>query len=217
MSTKRPKALDLFCCAGGASEGLHRAGFDVVGVDIEAQPHYPFPFIQADAMTINLRGFDFVWASPPCQAYTLCQRIRDNEHPDLIEPTRAMLKASGIPYCIENVVGAPLINPIELCGAMFGLRTYRHRLFECSFPIEAPPHPPHTAPLRKMGRPPRAGDFIHVVGNFSGVQIARDAMDIQWMMRDELREAIPPAYAEHVGRAALAHMSGQRLAEMAAV
>src|SRR5690242_11265009 len=100
MSNHRPKALDLFCCAGGASEGLRRAGFDVVGVDIEPQPHYPFPFIQADAMTLNLQGFDFVWASPPCQAYTLCQRIRDREHPDLIGPTRDKLNASGIPYCI---------------------------------------------------------------------------------------------------------------------
>lgn len=215
MSAKRPKALDLFCCAGGASEGLVRAGFDVVGVDIEDQPHYPFPFIKADAMTISLRGFDFVWASPPCQAYTLCQRIRDNEHPDLIEPTRRMLAASGVPYCIENVVGAPLVKPIELCGAMFGLRTYRHRLFECSFPIEAPPHPNHIAPLRKMGRPVRDGEFIHVVGNFSGVQIAREAMDIHWMPRDKLREAIPPAFAEYVGRAALASINAIALAELA--
>jgi DNA (cytosine-5)-methyltransferase 1 len=212
VSTKRPKALDLFCCAGGASEGLYRAGFDVVGVDIEAQPHYPFPFIQADAMTISVAGFDFVWASPPCQAYTLCQRIRDNEHPDLVEPTRKMLKASGVPWCIENVVGAPLIDPVELCGAMFGLRTYRHRLFECSFPIVAPPHPEHVAPLRKMGRPVRDGEFIHVVGNFSGVKTAREAMDIPWMPRDKLREAIPPAYAEYVGRAALRHMAVKTLA-----
>lgn len=214
MSNRRPKALDLFCCAGGASEGLHRAGFDVVGVDIEPQPHYPFPFIQADAMAMNLQGFDFVWASPPCQAYTLCQRIRDREHPDLIGPTRDMLRTSGMPFCIENVVGAPLLNPIELCGAMFDLRTYRHRLFECSFPVEAPPHPAHKAPLRKMGRPVREGEFIHVVGNFSGVQLARDAMDIQWMMRDELREAIPPAYAEFIGRAALAYMSEAALVKL---
>lgn len=203
MSAKRPKALDLFCCAGGAGMGLHRAGFDVVGVDIEPQPHYPFEFHQADAVTFPLDGFDFIWASPPCQAFTLCQRIRDNEHPDLIEPTRERLLAAGVPWCIENVVGAPLINPIELCGAMFGLRTYRHRLFECSFPITPPPHPEHVAPLRKMGRPVRDGEFIHVVGNFSGVQIARDAMDIQWMPRDKLREAIPPAYSEFIGRAAL--------------
>lgn len=186
--------------------GLHRAGFDVVGVDIESQPHYPFEFHHADAMTFPLDGFDFIWASPPCQAFTLCQRIRDNEHPDLIEPTRQRLRASGVPWCIENVVGAPLIEPIELCGAMFGLRTYRHRIFECSFPIAAPAHPPHVAPLRKMGRPVRDGEFIHVVGNFSGVQVARDAMGIQWMPRDKLREAIPPAYSEFIGKAALAHM-----------
>lgn len=157
-------------------------------------------------MTFPLDGFDFIWASPPCQAFTLCQRIRGNEHPDLIEPTRQRLRASGVPWCIENVVGAPLIEPIELCGAMFGLRTYRHRIFECSFPIAAPAHPPHVAPLRKMGRPVRDGEFIHVVGNFSGVQVARDAMGIQWMPRDKLREAIPPAYSEFIGKAALAHM-----------
>jgi len=211
--TRRLRALDLFCCGGGASMGLHRAGFDVVGVDIEPQPHYPFPFIQADAMAIDVRGFDFIWASPPCQAYTLCQRIRGNEHPDLIEPTRRKLQAAGAPWCIENVVGAPLVNPIELCGAMFGLRTYRHRLFECSFPIVAPLHPEHTAPLRKMGRPVRDGEFIHVVGNFSGAQLARDAMGISNKMpRDKLREAIPPAYAEYIGRAAIEAIVSARAA-----
>lgn len=186
--------------------GLWRAGFDVTGVDIEDQPNYPFPFIKADATTMSLRGFDFIWASPPCQAYTLAQRIRKNEHPDLIPATRAMLKASGAgAWVIENVPGAPLIEPVELCGAMFGLRVYRHRLFESSFPLAAPPHPEHFAPLRKMGRAPQPGDFMHVVGNFSGVQQARDAMGIEWMMRDELREAIPPAYAEYIGRAAIEH------------
>ena len=201
-----PKALDLFCCAGGASEGLRRAGFDVTGVDIEPQAHYPFTFIKADAMTVPLEGFDFVWASPPCQAYTLAQRIRDNNHPDLIAPTRERLRRLGVPWAIENVVGAPLIDPIELCGAMFGLQVYRHRLFECSFPIAAPHHPDHVAPLRKMGRPVRAGEFMHVVGNFSGVAQARKAMGIDWMVRDELREAIPPAYAEYIGRAAIRAM-----------
>ena len=110
-------------------------------------------------------------------------------------------------YAIENVVGAPLIDPIELCGAMFGLRTYRHRLFECSFPIKAPTHPEHVAPVRKMGRPVRDGEFMHVVGNFSGVALARKAMGIDWMMRDELREAIPPAYTEFVGRAMMAELN----------
>lgn len=203
---KRPKALDLFCCAGGASMGLYRAGFDVVGVDIEPQPHYPFPFIQADAMSMSPRGFDFIWASPPCQAHTLAQRIRKNDHPELIPGTRAMLERSGAgAWVIENVPGAPLVNPVELCGAMFGLRVYRHRLFEASFPLTAPGHPEHIAPLRKMGRKPSPGDFMHVVGNFSGVEQAREAMGIDWMMRDELREAIPPAYSEYIGREALKH------------
>lgn len=185
--------------------GLWQAGFDVTGVDIEEQPHYPFPFIQADAMAMSLRGFDFIWASPPCQAHTLAQRIRKNEHPDHIPGVRAMLKRSGAgAWVIENVPGAPLVDPIELCGTMFGLTTYRHRLFETSFPIAAPSHPEHVAPLRKMGRRPAPGDFMHVVGNFSGVDQARKAMGIEWMMRDELREAIPPAYAEYIGRAALA-------------
>ena len=188
--------------------GLHRAGFDVTGVDIEPQPHYPFPFIQADATAMSLRGFDFIWASPPCQAYTLAQRIQANSHPDLIEPVRRMLKASGAgAWAIENVVGAPLENPIMLCGTMFDLKVYRHRLFETSFPIVEPPHHEHVAPLRKMGRKPAPGDFMHVVGNFSGVAQAREAMGIEWMMRDELREAIPPAYAEYIGRAALEYIN----------
>lgn len=203
----KPRLIDLFCCAGGASEGYARAGFEVVGVDIEPQPHYPFEFYQADALTFPLDGFDAAAASPPCQAHTLCQRIRDNNHPELIGPIRARLKAAGIPYAIENVVGAPLIDPIELCGAMFGLRTYRHRLFECSFPIEAPYHPDHTAPVRKMGRPPQPGEFMHVVGNFSGVKQARKAMGIDWMPRDKLREAIPPAYTEYVGRAMMLYLN----------
>ena len=193
--------------------GLHRAGFDVIGVDIEPQPHYPFEFRQADALKFPLDGFDFIWASPPCQAYTLCQRIRDRKHPDLVAPIRERLELSGAPWCIENVVGAPLIDPIELCGAMFALRTYRHRLFECSFPVQAPPHPEHAAPIRKMGRPVQDGEFIHVVGNFSGAQLARDAMGItNKMPRDKLREAIPPAYAEYIGKAAIAHIRAARKA-----
>lgn len=200
---RRPRALDLFCCAGGASTGYHRAGFDVVGVDIQPQPHYPFEFHQADALTFPLDGFDFIAASPPCQAHTLCQRLQGNDHPELIGPIRERLRAAGVPYAIENVVGAPLIDPIELCGAMFGLRTYRHRLFECSFPVKAPLHPPHVARVRKMGRPVQDGEFMHVVGNFSGVKLAREVMGIDWMVRDELREAIPPAYSEFIGRAAI--------------
>lgn len=210
---KRPKALDLFCCAGGASMGYHRAGFDVVGVDINPQPHYPFEFHRADALTFPLDGFDFIAASPPCQAYTLCQRIRDNDHPDLIEPIRARLIVAGAPYAIENVPGAPLIKPIELCGGMFpGLRVYRHRLFECSFSVEQPMHQPHVAKLTKMGRKVAPGTFMHVVGNFTGAALAREAMGIEWMTRDELREAIPPAFTEYVGRAAIEYLSAMRTA-----
>lgn len=203
----RPKVVDLFCGAGGASMGLHRAGFDVVGVDIRPQPRYPFAFVQGDATRppFDLSAFDFIWASPPCQAFTLAQRIQGNEHPDLIEPIRALLAGSGRPYAIENVTGAPLRRPIELCGAMFGLKTYRHRLFETSFPCAQPWHHHHDliAPNAKMGRKPRDGEFIQVVGNFSGVEIAREAMGIDWMARDELSEAIPPAYGEFIGRAAM--------------
>lgn len=213
----RPKLLDLFCCAGGAGMGYSRAGFDVIGVDISHQPHYPFRFIQADAikvlellldgrvLEINGEGFtldDFAaaHASPPCQAFTNAQKIQGNAHPDLIEPTRELLSATGLPWVIENVPGAPLIDPVELCGSMFELGTYRHRLFETSWYLDDEWHPEHVARTTKMGRKPVAGEFMHIVGHFSGVAEARAAMDIDWMTRDELREAIPPAYTEYVGK-----------------
>lgn len=210
LTHSKPRLVDLFCGAGGASVGYARAGFEVVGVDIDQQPNYPFEFHRADALTFDLSGFDAFAASPPCQRYTQAQRIRANMHPDLVAPIRARLQGTGRPYAIENVPGAPLVTPIELCGAMFGLRVYRHRLFECSFPVLAPAHPTHTAPQQKMGRPVRAGEFIQVVGNFSGVKVAREAMGIDWMMRDELSEAIPPAYTEYVGRAMLKALTKSR-------
>jgi len=142
----RPRLLDLFCCAGGAAMGYFRAGFEVVGVDIAPQPHYPFEFHQADALEyVREHGheFDAIHASPPCQRYSLMRRGRwqDREHPDLIAPTRDLLIASGRPYIIENVEGArdELISPVMLCGTMFSLGTSegsqlrRHRLFECSW------------------------------------------------------------------------------------
>jgi hypothetical protein len=127
----RPRALDLFCGAGGASMGLHRAGFEVVGVDACPQPEYPFAFVQADALTFPLDGFAFVWASPPCQAFTAYKRRTDHVRPrrNLIPAVRARLAAAGVPYVIENVVGAPLRVPVMLCGSMFGLDVQRHRLF----------------------------------------------------------------------------------------
>jgi DNA (cytosine-5)-methyltransferase 1 len=192
------KVLDLFCGAGGASMGLHQAGFEVTGVDINPQPNYPFKFIQADALTVSLEGYDLIWASPPCQAFTNAQKIMKREHPDLVDPIRQKLIASGIPYIIENVPGSPLINPITLCGAMFNLRTYRHRLFEASFPISAPEHPLHLNRTAKMGRQPKLDEFMHIVGNFSNVKLGREAMGIPWMSRNELSESIPPAYSKYL-------------------
>ncbi len=207
------KLLDLFCCAGGASAGYAQLGFEVVGVDIERQHHYPYEFIRADALKVLrdrkfLRQFDAIHASPPCQAHTKAQVIMNNEHPELIEPTRELLIKSGKPWIIENVVGAPLIDPIMLCGAMFPeLNVYRHRLFEANFPLWAPPDPPHLEKQTKMGRPPQPGERMYVVGNFSGVQAAREAMGIDWNMgRNYLREAIPPAYSRFVGKQLIEHL-----------
>jgi DNA (cytosine-5)-methyltransferase 1 len=211
----RPRLLDLFCCAGGAGMGYHQAGFDVVGVDINPQPRYPFEFIQADVCDLTddfLASFDAIHASPPCQAYSMAQRLRKRRHPNLVGELREWLQWIGGLYVIENVVGAPLYEPITLCGAMFGLQTYRHRWFEANFDIAVPDHPPHDHRQTKMGRPPRDGEFIQVVGNFSGVEYARKAMGIDWMIRDELREAIPPAYTKHIGEQLLALVMLERLA-----
>lgn len=206
------RILDLFSGAGGAGHGYHMAGFDVVGVDIDPQPNYPFEFHQ-DALKYLLEHheeFDAFHASPPCQAFTNAQKIQKNNHPDFVSATRAAFQLIGKPWVIENVPGSPLRDPVVLCGAMFGLTTYRHRLFE-TFPNNwgrwrAPEHPEHIAKTTKMGRAPKPGEFMHVVGNFSGVAQARVAMGIDWMTRDELRESIPPAYTEFIGRHMLAQL-----------
>ena len=214
MST-RPRLLDLFCCQGGASAGYVAAGFDVVGIDIDPQPRYPYPFFQRDALTfLEIHGerFDAIHASPPCQAFSNTQRLQGNEHPDLIAPTRELLQKLNTPWVIENVPGSPLDNPVEMCGAMFGLETYRHRLFESNIPLTAPAHPEHAVPTVKMGRPPRDGEYMHIVGNFSGVARGREVMGMSWANRDGLREAIPPAYTEHIGAQLLAHIESERAA-----
>ena len=203
----RPLLLDLFCCQGGASKGYVDAGFDVVGVDIDPQPRYPYEFTQMDALFVLGKMVEEDWfldvaaihASPPCQAFTNAQRLQGNEHPDLIGPTRKLLDQTGLPYVIENVEGAPLLNPVTLCGTMFGLETYRHRLFETNWPLVQPAHPEHVARQTKMGRPPVDGEFMQVVGNFSGVDRGREVMGMPWANRDGLREAIPPAYTNYVG------------------
>lgn len=210
-----PWLVDTYCCAGGATRGYQQAGFKVLGVDKFRQRHYiGDAFVQADAVEfLYQHGHKFVAGagSPPCQAWTDCQRIQGREHPMLIADTRAAFRYLGIPYVIENVMGAAaeLIDPIMLCGAMFPeLRVYRHRLFEASFPIDVPAHPAHVAAQAKMGRPAKPDEFMHVVGNFSGVQQAREAMGIDWMVRDELRESIPPAYTRHIGLQLLEQIEG---------
>ena len=201
------RALDLFCCQGGATRGLQLAGYHVTGVDIEPQPRYCGDrFFCDDAMAWlrderePLDSFDLIWTSPPCQGYSKTQRIMKNEHPQLIQDVRALLNLSGTPYIIENVPGAPLIDPVLLVGSMFGLRTMRPRLFECSFNVPFTLAPTPNARTAKMGRQPRGGEYMHVVGNFANVEYARAAMGIDWMTRDELREAIPPAYSEFLAR-----------------
>src|SRR5258708_33470275 len=138
MRSSRRRALDLFCCQGGASAGLKAAGFDVVGVDIQQQPRYPFKFVRADALTFELGGFDLIWASPPCQRFSCATpRGHREKHPDLISPIRERLIASGALWIMENVPLAPLRNPVKLDGGMFGLSTWRRRHFETNFPAFA--------------------------------------------------------------------------------
>lgn len=202
------RALDLFSGAGGAAMGIHRAGFEVTGVDIEPQKNYPFKFIQADAMAFNLDGFDFVWASPPCQRHSRMSGCRAGlaaKYPNLIAGTRDKLNAWGGAYIIENVEGAPLKSPVTLCGAMFELETYRHRLFESQVTLIAPPHKRHITPTSKAGHW-RPGTFISVAGHCAPMAMARKAMGIDWMNRSELAESIPPAFSEYLCRQIVEHI-----------
>jgi len=206
------RILDLFCGAGGAAVGYSRAfpGAEIVGVDLAAQPRYPFHFVQADAMTYPLDGFDLIHASPPCQRYSDLAKRNGNADawPDLVGPVRDRLELAGVPYVIENVEGAPLVNPVVLCGTMFpGLRVLRHRLFECSFPVQQLLHPAHplvfTHDKRKghYGALDQDTAFVQVTGGGNAtVANKADAMGIDWMTGHELNEAIPPAYTHWIGR-----------------
>jgi len=200
------RLLDLFCGAGGTAVGYHRAGFtEIVGVDNRPQPRFPFQFVQADALEYvaeHGREFDAIHASPPCQRYsrmTTCRTGLQNTHPDLVAATRRALRASGKEWVIENVVGAPLATAVMLCGTMFGLSTYRHRLFESSVCLLVPPDPHHEIPASKAGHwiP---GTMISVAGNCAPIALARAAMEVDWTTRAELAEAIPPAYTEFIGK-----------------
>ena len=200
------KVLDLFCGVGGASMGYYRAGFDVVGVDIRPQPRYPFEFHQADAMTFPLDGFDVIHASPPCQLFSQAvSRHNRSKFPDLLEPTRDMLRATGKPYVIENVERAPLLDAIKLCGSSFGLVVRRHRLFECNFMLMAPPCA-HGAYPRIFPAAWNRETLLRVLspsgGFVDGVSLAdhKEAMQIDWdVTLEELSLAIPPAYTEYIG------------------
>ncbi len=200
------KLLDLFCGAGGAAMGYSRAGFDeIVGVDIKAQPRYPFTFVQGDALEyLAAHGteFDAIHASPPCQRYSrasVCRPGLSKDYPDLVGPTRKALEATGRPFVIENVPGAPLRRPIALCGTMFGLRLYRHRLFESNVILSKLPHGRHLLKGSRAGHW-KDGEVISVAGNCAPIALAREAMGIDWMRREELAESIPPAFTEFIGR-----------------
>jgi DNA (cytosine-5)-methyltransferase 1 len=207
VSTTRPRLLDLFCGAGGAAMGYHRAGFDVIGVDLASQPNYPFTFVQADAMTYPLDGFDAIHASPVCYLWSKMRDCRPgsrDDQPDLITPLRPRLAAAGLPYVIENVPGAPLVYPARICGTGLGLRVQRHRDFECSgFSAWSVPcshgsnrwNPAYGASTgRKRRRVPVIGEWR------TPRRLQFEAMGIDWMTLEELTEAIPPAYTEHIGR-----------------
>ena len=207
----KPMLLDLFCGAGGAAMGYYRAGFRVVGVDIEPQPHYPFDFVQGDAIeflhaysrrAVGQR-FAAFHASPPCQGYSKMNHVHKRDYPLLIEPVRDLLEPIGLPYVIENVEGAPLKNPVTLCGTSFGLKVIRHRLFESNVTLKAPPCGSHKGEIYS---PAGHGDpnwRNHAANpHLSGrgyTDRCRQAMGVDWMNRDELAESIPPAYTEYVG------------------
>jgi DNA (cytosine-5)-methyltransferase 1 len=201
------KLLDLFCGAGGCAVGYYRAGFtEIVGVDLHPQPRYPYHFARADALEflagVKLGEFDLIHASPPCQAYTSLRALQPGkEYPNLMAATREALKATGIPWVVENVPGSPMGYYVTLCGTMFGLRTYRHRRFETSELLMQPPHPPHLVKTstKKRRRDLDAGMFVSVTGDV-GSHVGPLCMGIDWMTGRELSQAIPPAYTEWIGR-----------------
>jgi DNA (cytosine-5)-methyltransferase 1 len=209
----RPVLLDLFCGAGGAAVGYDRAGFDVVGVDLEPQPDYPFRFVQADAMTYPLDGFDAVHASPPCQGYTTINNRHGSTSPRLIAAVRTRLESTGRPWVIENVVGARrfMRSPVMLHGGMFGLGVYRPRLFESNvLLLAAPPARRPVDAAAVYGKHDRRRLWTRRDGSVlraASLAEARVAMGIGWAGWRGVTEAIPPAYTEFLGVQLLDHVS----------
>lgn len=215
----KTRVLDLFCGAGGAAEGYRQAFGDVeiIGVDIAPQPRYPFTFVQADAMEYPADGFDFIHASPPCQAFTAYRRRPDHvgEYPDLIAPTRERLEATGVPYVIENVRGAPLLDTaIQLCGSSFGLDVRRHRLFESNVTMLAPPcnHGWQTPRFPPATNRTNLRSTVEVGVWRIPLDVQQRAMGIDWMELRELSEAIPPAYTRWLGNRIVEAMERQEAA-----
>ena len=207
-----PRLLDGYCCAGGAARGYQQAGFHVTGYDIKPQPRYAGDvFVQGSFLDLTPEyiraNFDAIHASPPCQAHTAMKTMHNAKaHEDLVEPTRALLIASGLPWIMENVDGAPLDNPTLLCGTMFGLgvedaELRRHRLFECSFPILAPTcdhRSPRTIGVYGEGFRDSRRKFDKTIPEFT-IHQGRVAMNIDWMTTAEMSQAIPPAYTKFLG------------------
>ena len=210
----KPSLLDLFSGAGGAARGYQRAGFCVLGVDINPQPHFAgCQFHQGDAIEILQSGspwaFDATHASPPCQEYSVTSSLHEASHPDLYVTTRHLLQDAGVPWVLENVIGAPYDWGVVLCGGMFDLRVRRHRNFEAPFLMTAPHHrcPPEPIDVTGVGGP--GGRHRKP----AGLADARDAMGIDWMTRKELSQAIPPAYTEFIGRQLIDFLKSSRLAD----
>ncbi|MFE1608502.1 DNA methylase [Streptomyces albidoflavus] len=224
-AARRPRLLDLFCCAGGAATGYQRAGFDVVGVDIAPRSNYPFTFVQGDALSVlsdliatgHVHQFAAVHASPPCQAGcaltvgTNASRGWGRSHVDLVTATRTLLEVTGLPYVIEQPNGrAPIRRDLRLCGEMFDLGVIRHRNFELGggWAARQPVHRPHRGPVRGWRHGVyRDGPYVAAYGSGGGkatVPEMQQAMGITWTdVREELTEAIPPAYTHWIGTALL--------------
>jgi DNA (cytosine-5)-methyltransferase 1 len=212
----RPRLLDLCCGEGGAAKGYHDAGFDVTGVDITPQPRYPFRFIQADATTFPLEGYDVVHVSAPCRDHTVLTSVAGTDGTGwMLGALRERVNASDAPWVLENVPGAPMRPDLILCGKMFGLRVKRHRWFELSGHtlVLSPPHPRHTVKTATRQRRQRwaEGWDISVTGDV-GTWLGAEAMGIDWMTGNGLSQAIPPAYTEHIGIQLLDYLTARQAA-----